>query len=72
MCLRLASHVFVGFQSPLLYNNDPLFVTISYLVAFLCLVVPVGVWEMYVTSGVVHYPFNVVAALADHVRVFCM
>lgn len=39
------------------------------LVAFLRLVVPVGVGEVDVAARLLHHPLDVVAALADHVRV---
>lgn len=39
------------------------------LVAFLCLVIPVGVWEMDVASGLLHHPFDVVTTFANNVGV---
>lgn len=39
------------------------------LVAFLCLVVPVGVWEMDVTARLFHNPLDVVATFANNVGV---
>lgn len=39
------------------------------LVAFLCLVIPVGVWEMDVASRLLHHPFDVVATFANNVGV---
>lgn len=42
------------------------------LVAFFCLVVPVGVWEMDVAPRLFHHPLNVVATFANHMGVLCM
>ena len=42
------------------------------LVAFLRLVVPVGVWEMDVAPRLLHHPLDVVATFADNVRVLCV
>lgn len=39
------------------------------LVAFLRLVVPVGVWEMDVAARLLHHPLDVVATFADDVGV---
>lgn len=39
------------------------------LVAFLRLVVPVGVWKMDVAARLLHHPLDVVATLSDDVRV---
>ena len=39
------------------------------LVAFLCLVVPVGVWEMDVAARLLHHPLDVVATFANNVGV---
>lgn len=41
----------------------------SDLVAFLCLVVAVGVGEMDVTARILHHLLDVVASFADDVRV---
>ena len=43
---------------------------VSYLVAFLQLIVPVRVWEVNVTSRVLHHLLNIVASLPDDVGVF--
>lgn len=39
------------------------------LVAFLRLVVPIGVWKMDVAARLLHHPLDVVAALSNDVRV---
>ena len=43
---------------------------VSYLVAFLQLIVPVGVWEVNVTSRILHHLLNIVASLPDDMGVF--
>lgn len=43
--------------------------SLTNLVAFLCLVVPVRVWEMDVAPGLFHHPLDVVATFANNVRV---
>ncbi len=42
------------------------------LVAFLCLVVPVGVREMDVAARLLHHPLDVVATFANNVGVLCV
>lgn len=42
------------------------------LVAFLRLVVPVGVWKMDVAARLLHHPLDVVATFSDDVRVLCV
>ena len=42
------------------------------LVAFLCLVVSVGVWEMNVAPCLLHHPLDVVSTFANNVRVLCV
>lgn len=39
------------------------------LVAFLGLVVPVGVWEVDVATRLLHHPLDVVATFSNNVRV---
>lgn len=46
--------------------------SLTNLVAFLCLVVPVGVWEMDVAPRLLHHPLDVVATFANNVRVLCV
>lgn len=44
----------------------------KHLVAFFCLVIPVGIWKVDVASRFFHYFFNIVATFADYMRMFCM
>lgn len=44
----------------------------SHLVAFLRLVVPVGIGKVDVAARLLHHLFDVVAAFADDVRVLCV
>ena len=44
----------------------------QHLVAFFCLIIPVGVWEVDVASCFFHHLFNIVAPFADYMRMFCV
>lgn len=44
----------------------------KHLVAFFCLVIPVGIWKVDVASCFFHHLFNVVATFADYMGMFCM
>lgn len=44
----------------------------KHLVAFFCLVIPVGIWKVDVASCFFHHFFNIVATFADYMGMFCM
>lgn len=44
----------------------------KHLVAFFCLIIPVGIWKVDVASCFFHHLLNIVATFADYMRMFCM
>lgn len=44
----------------------------KHLVAFFCLVIPVGIWKVDVASCFFHHLFDIVATFADDMRMFGM